>query len=52
MEVLTGIVIKLPETFNIALERRLIDLKEKGVRKTKAQLIAELAQRQLLKETT
>ena len=48
MEAYTLIQIKLPEKFNIALERRIIDLKEIGVKKTKAQLVCELAQIGLL----
>ena len=46
----TGIVVKLSESFNIKLERYLIDLKETGVRKTKSELIAELAETMLLQK--
>ena len=52
MEVLTGIVIKIPEKFNLELEQHLLDLKKVGVKKTKADLISELAQRGLLREKT
>lgn len=39
-----GINLELPLSFSIALDRKLIDLREAGVRKTKAQYIIELAE--------
>jgi hypothetical protein len=51
MENETGIVVKISESFNIQLERKLIDLKESGVKKTKAQYIVELAMAEFLHRT-
>ena len=51
MEEKTGIVVKISESFNIKLERYLIDLKEAGVKKTKSELISELAELALHQKT-
>ena len=52
MEEYTLIQIKLNKDFDYKLNLFMARLKQLNVKKTKAQLIAELAQRQLLKETT
>lgn len=44
MEETIGINLELPIKFSTELDRKLIDLKESGVRKSKAQYIIELAQ--------
>ena len=43
MEETIGINLELPKEFSIELDRHLIDLKEMGVRKSKAELIIEFA---------
>jgi hypothetical protein len=50
MEETIGINLELPKEFSIKLDRYLIDLKEFGVKKTKAQLIINLAELGLLTE--
>lgn len=47
MEETTKILIDLPNEFSFALDRKLQELKETGVRKSKAQYIIELAQTEL-----
>jgi len=44
MEVEIGIVVKVPKGFDFELKQYLLDLERDGVKKTKAQLIIELAQ--------
>jgi 3-methyladenine DNA glycosylase/8-oxoguanine DNA glycosylase len=44
MEETVGINLELPIKFSIELDRKLLDLRESGVKKTKAQYIIELAQ--------
>lgn len=51
MEETIGINLELPKEFSIKLDRHLIDLKEKGCKKSKADLIIELAQIAFNKET-
>jgi hypothetical protein len=43
MEEKIGINLLIPIEFSIELDRHLIDLKESGVRKSKAELIIEMA---------
>ena len=43
MEEKIGINLELPKDFSLQIDRYLIDLKEIGVKKTKAELIIELA---------
>jgi hypothetical protein len=43
--------VDVPESFSRAIEHKLIDLKETGVKKTKAQYIIELAQAEFLSRT-
>lgn len=50
MEEGIGINLVLPKEFSIKLDRHLIDLKEKGVKTTKAELILKLARIGFLKE--
>lgn len=52
MEETIGINLELPVKFSIDLDRKLLDLKETGVKKTKAQYIVELAQAELLHRTS
>jgi hypothetical protein len=47
-----GLVVNLTESFSIKLARYLLDLRETGVKKTKAQILVELAEEALLKRTT
>jgi hypothetical protein len=51
MDETIGINLELPKDFSIKLDRHLIDLKEKGCKKTKADLIIELARMALNHET-
>ena len=51
MDETIGINLELPKEFSIKLDRHLIDLKEKGVKTSKAELIIKLAQIAFLKET-
>ena len=44
MDETIGINLELPKEFSIKLDRYLIDLKEKGVKTSKAELIIKLAQ--------
>jgi hypothetical protein len=44
MEETIGINLELPKEFSIKLDRYILDQKEKGVRKSKSQLIIEFAQ--------
>lgn len=45
----TGIVVNLTESFKLKLDRYLLDLREEGIKKTKSDLIPELAEEALLK---
>ena len=47
-----GLVVNLTESFSIKLARYLLDLRETGVKKTKAQILVELAEQALLHRTT
>ena len=51
MEETIGINLELPVKFSFELDRKLLDLKESGVRKSKAQYIIELAQTAFLQKT-
>jgi len=51
MENTIKIQIDLPESFSYEIDRKLIDLRETGVRKSKAQYIIELAQTAFLQKT-
>jgi hypothetical protein len=51
MEETIKIQIDLPSDFSFALDRKLQELKETGVRKSKAQYIIELAQLALYQKT-
>jgi hypothetical protein len=51
MENTVKIQIDLPESFSFEIDRKLIDFKESGIRKTKAQYIIELAQMAFLQKT-
>jgi len=51
MEETIGINLELPVKFSFELDRKLLDLKETGVRKSKAQYIIELAQTAFLQKT-
>lgn len=51
MEDIIWIRIPIPKDFSIKLDRHLIDLKEKGCKKSKAELIIELARMALNHET-
>jgi 3-methyladenine DNA glycosylase/8-oxoguanine DNA glycosylase len=44
MEPTVKVQVDLPESFSKLLDHKLIDMKESGVRKSKAQYIVELAQ--------
>lgn len=44
MEEIIGINLELPKEFSYQLDRKLLKMKETGVRKSKAQYILELAQ--------
>jgi hypothetical protein len=51
MDETIGINLELPVKFSLDIDRALIDLKETGVKKTKAQYIIELAQAEFLQRT-
>ena len=51
MEDTIGINLELPKEFSFELDKKLIELKETGVKKTKAQYIIELAQLALHQKT-
>jgi len=50
MEETIGINLELPVKFSFELDRKLLDMKESGVRKSKAQYIIELAQMAFLQK--
>lgn len=43
--------VDLPESFSNEIEKKLLDMRQSGVRKSKAQYIVELAQEAFLKRT-
>ncbi len=47
---LTGLVVKIPKDFDLALKQQLINLEIKGIKRTKADEIIRLAQIGLLSE--
>jgi hypothetical protein len=51
MENEIGIVVKVTQDFDFKLKQYLLDLEKTGVKKTKAQLIIELAQVGFMQET-
>ena len=51
MDDIIGINLELPKEFSFELDRKLLELKESGVRKSKAQYIIELAQLALHQKT-
>lgn len=52
MEETVGINLELPKDLSIKLDRHLIDLKEKGIKISKAELIIRLARLGLVNDKT
>jgi hypothetical protein len=50
MERTIKIQVDVPESFSFEIDKKILDLRQSGVRKSKAQYIVELAQESFLKK--